>query len=376
MWANWWSAKPTGGFDAIIGNPPWDRLKMQEVEWFAARAPAIARATRAADRARMVRELRESDPDLSEAFDAASTMAALASRMANLKPERGGQFPLLGHGDVNLYSLFVERAARLVKPDGLVGLLVPSGIAGDLGAAAFFRSISTTGRLRALLDYENRGTYFPDVHRSFKFCAIVFGGGDRRFAAAECGFFLPTTSDAALAEATFPLAPADFATVNPNTGTAPVFRTPRDAELTTVIYARLPVLIDRRFDPPRQPWPVRYLRMFDMTNDSHLFRTAAELAADGWYPVAGGRWRRGADEAVPLYEGKMVQAFDHRAASVVVNPENLHRPGQPLSTLPEQHADATYLVTPQFWVEQVHLSDTESWWVYRRLQGNNRTHQP
>ena len=69
--------------------------------------------------------------------------------------------------------------------------------------------------------------------------------------------------------------------------------------------------------------------MFDMTNDSHLFRTAAQLDADGFYPVQGNRWKKGDELYLPLYEGKMVQAFDHRAASVVVNPENLHRPGQP-----------------------------------------------
>ena len=65
-----------------------------------------------------------------------------------------------------------------------------------------------------------------------------------------------------------------------------------------------------------------------MTNDSSLFRTGEQLQADGFYPVAGHRWRRGNETYVPLYEGKMLQAFDHRAASVVVNPENLNRPAQ------------------------------------------------
>lgn len=358
VWQDWLSpSRRSGGFDAVIGNPPWDRLKMQEVEWFAARAPAIAHATRASDRARMIRDLADGDAQLGAQFAHASEMAALAARMANLKAEKGGQYPLLGGGDVNLYSLFVERAGQLVKPGGIVGLLTPSGIAGDLGASAFFRSISTTGRLGALLDYANRPNtgaepFFPDVDSRFKFCAIIFGRSERQFDAADCGFFLRTTTEAGLAAATFPLTPADFVAVNPNTGTAPVFRTPRDADLTTAIYARLPVLVDRRFDPPRRPWPVRYLRMFDMTNDSNLFHTSAELEAEGWYPVAGGRWRRGEAEAVPLYEGKMVQAFDHRAASVIVNPENLKRPAQPVDAGLGQHQRADWLPNPQFYVDR------------------------
>ena len=67
----------------------------------------------------------------------------------------------------------------------------------------------------------------------------------------------------------FPLAPDDFARLNPNTGTAPVFRTRRDAALTTAIYGRLPVLVDRSGDPAAAAWPLRYETMFHMTNDSH-----------------------------------------------------------------------------------------------------------
>jgi hypothetical protein len=53
---------------------------------------------------------------------------------------------------------------------------------------------------------------------------------------------------------------------------------------------------------------------------------------------------------VPLYEGKMVQAFNHRAASVVVNIENVNRPAQPELATIEQLQDPTWLPDPQFWV--------------------------
>lgn len=367
VWREWRSAFPQGGFDAVIGNPPWDRLKMQEVEWFAARKREIAYQSNASKRRAMVAALRADDDPLGAEYDRASRFAAMAGRMANLSVDKGGHFPLLGGGDVNLYSLFVERAQRLVRPDGLVGLLTPSGIAGDLSASRFFKSISTTGRLGSLLDFENRGAYFPDVHRSFKFCVTVFGGADRRFDAAECGFFLASTADAALEAATFPLTPADFAAVNPNSGTAPVFRTPHDADLTTAIYARLPVLVRHAANKATRDvaaWPVKYCTMFHMTNDSHLFRTRAELEADGWYPVANGRWRKGAEkEAVPLYEGKMVQAFDHRAASVVVNLNNLKRPAQPFETTLAQHSNPDWLPEPQFHVVslEVERQITNEW---------------
>jgi len=213
IWRDWESRVTTGGFDAIIGNPPWDRLKMQEVEWFAARKPEIAYATRAADRKQMVEDLKDADDPLTDDYDRASRFAGMAARMAGLPAAKGGQYPLLGGGDVNLYSLFVERAGRLMKPTGVVGFLVPSGISGDLGTSAFFRSISTTGRLASLLDYANRPTpgtiFFEDVDSRFKFSVLCFGGESRTFDAAECGFFLTSTDDEQLSNQTFALTPAE-----------------------------------------------------------------------------------------------------------------------------------------------------------------------
>ena len=209
-----------------------------------------------------------------------------------------GHYPLLGGGDINLYSLFVERAMRLVKADGLVGLLTPSGIYADLTAAKFFKSVSTRGRVAGLYDFENRrlGTdlppFFPDVDSRFKFCALIVGGAERRFDETACAFFLHDTKAIAKPDRCFPLAPDDFARVNPNTGTAPVFRTRRDADITRAIYARHPVLVNRSDGAERKTWPVKYRTMFHMTNDSHLFRTAAQLDDEGFYPVQGNRWQR------------------------------------------------------------------------------------
>ena len=352
VWSNWESAGLEGGFDAVIGNPPWDRMKLQQVEWFAARRPEIAKAARAADRKRMIRELEEAGDLLARDFALANERTDSGLRMAR----KGGDYPLLSGGDVNLYSLFVERAMTLAKRTGMVGLLTPSGIASDKTAAEFFKGVATRSRLKALYDFENRRTrynappFFPDVDSRFKFCALVASPspleGD-----ARCAFFLQDLSELDDPERCFPLTAADFARVNPNTGTAPVFRSRRDADLTTAIYRRLPVLVDRSSGTAVKTWPVKYVRMFDMTNDSGLFRTRAELEeTEGAYPIGGNRFESPSGEWVPLYEGKMVQAFDHRAASVVINPENLHRPSQPEPTEPVQHRDPEWLPEPLYWV--------------------------
>ena len=134
----------------------------------------------------------------------------------------------------------------------------------------------------------------------------MFGGEKRRFDRTACAFFLHDAATIDDPDRCFPLAPDDFARVNPNTGTAPVFRTRRDAEITRRIYEQHPVLVDRSEGAERRAWPVQATeRMFHMTNDSHLFRSAAQLEDEGCYPVAGQPLEEGRrDYIVPLYRGQ------------------------------------------------------------------------
>ena len=346
VWRHWQNRRPEGGFDAVIGNPPWDRIKLQEVEWFATRAREIALAPTAAARHAAIRRLRERGESLAVDFDAAKERADQLGRTIRAS----GIYPLLGGGDINLYSLFVERAMSLIKPTGLVGLLTPSGIYADKTAARFFKSLSTTGRIGGLFDFENRKIFFKDVHASFKFCALVFGGDERRYDHTMCAFFLHDTGTVNDPQRCFPLAPDDFARVNPNTGTAPVFRTRRDADITRRIYERHPVLVDRSGTEERRVWPVRYHRMFDMTNDSGLFRTAPQLESAGFYPVEGNRYKKADEWYLPLYQGRMISHFDHRANSVRMNPQNTHNPYLSEAVSDAQHADSGFLPRTQYWV--------------------------
>lgn len=365
VWSNWASRGRDGGFDAVVGNPPWDRIKLQQVEWFAARRPEIAKAQRASDRTKMIKALDKAGDPLFSDYEKADRRAADVLRVAR----KSGHYPLLGRGDINLYSLFVERAYSLVKPRGMVGLLTPSGIASDLSASEFFQKIATGGHLKALYDFENRRTryglepFFPDVDSRFKFAAMV-ASPERRFESANCGFFFQSVDELAQADRTFPITATGFSRVNPNTGTAPIFRTRRDMALTSAIYERLPVLVDRSKGQPVVSWPVRYTTMFHMTNDSARFRTRKELEErEGAWSIGDNRYQSPSGEWVPLYEGKMVQAFDHRAASVTVNLENSNRPAQPLPTTYSQHADPSWLPNPQFWVQRDMENLPKSGWV-------------
>ncbi len=359
VWHRWQESRPQGGFDAVIGNPPWDRIKLQEVEWFATRDRELALAPTAAARRKGIQQLRKQGASLAAEFDAAKAQAESLSQVVR----SGGDYPLLSGGDINLYSLFVERSMRLIKPNGFVGLLTPSGIYADKTAARFFKSVSTSGRVGGLLDFENRRLetdlppFFPDVDSRFKFCALILGGEERRFDQTQCAFFLHDTKTVYDEDRCFPLTPDDFARVNPNTGTAPVFRNRRDAEITRRIYEQHPVLVKHLQNRKKRAWQVKYVRMFDMANDSHLFRMAEQLDAEGFYPVEDNRWKQGEELYLPLYQGRMIHQFDHRANSVRFNPESTHNPYLSEEVTEAQHTDPDFLPQTQYWVP---VSNVES----------------
>ncbi|MBC7215445.1 MAG: restriction endonuclease [Burkholderiaceae bacterium] len=370
---HWWTSFPTvfgpggrGGFDLVLGNPPWDRIKLQEVEWFAERDRAIAAQPRAADRRRMIEALKHAPQspsasgahahvDLWQQYQEASARAETQARVLGNGKLGSGDYPLLGGGDLNLYSLFVERAQTLAAPGGIVALVTPSGIAADKGAAPFFSGLSRSGRLGALFDFENRKVFFPDVDARFKFCVLLFGGPQRRFAHTRCAFYLHSLQELDTEpERTLQLTAQDFARVNPNTGAAPIFRHRRDADITLRLYAQHPVLVRHAHgaQPEQRAWPVRYATMFHMTNDSGKFLKPEELRAAGWHSAPLNRWRKGDEWALPLYEGKMVQMFDHRAADVVVNAANLKRAAQQEAVSAAEKANAHRFPVPQYWVRQ------------------------
>lgn len=356
VWEDWDKPDRQGGFDAVVGNPPWDRIKLQQVEWFAARRPQIALAQRASDRTKMIAALKNADDPLWQDFAHADTRAIDMARMAR----QSGHYPLLSGGDTNLNSLFIERAHALVKPDGMIGLLVPSGIASDQSSAAFFRKVTRSKRVHRIIDFFNRrddGTlFFPDVYYRFKFCSYVAGGDGRTFDNASYGFFIRSLAEIDDPDRVFPIAPDEILRINPNSGTVPIFRSRRDMALTGAIYQRLPVLVDRSGGEPIPAWPIRYATMFHMANDSHLFRTRSELEErEGAWPTGGSGFQSTAGEWIPLYEGKMVQAFDHRASDIVLAAANVFRSGQGAEITDEDHGDPSRQPSPRYWVRESDL---------------------
>ena len=304
-----------GGFDVMLGNPPWERIKLQQQEFFATRDAAIANAPNAAARTRIIHALAQTNPALFHEYEQAVHTADATGKFLR----ESGRCVHTAVGDINTYSIFSELTSSLVNQMGRTGIIVPTGIATDDSNKAFFGNLVESNRLVSLFDFENREKIFQDVHSSYKFCLLTIAASDIGQQKASFGFFLTNVEHLKDRLRVFSLSKDDFLRLNPNTKTCPVFRTSVDAELTTKIYKRVPVLINE--ETGENPWGVSFMRMFDMSNDSHLFRTRQQLEAEG-FALWGNKMKRGEDIWLPLYEGKMCHYFNHRATKVYFNWDN------------------------------------------------------
>ena len=346
-----WDGDRTGGFDAVIGNPPWDRVKLQDKEWFGLHRPSIAAAPKAADRKKLINQLEVDGDPLFDDYTKAKNRAETASKMAR----SGGRFPLLSGGDTNLNSLFVEQAKKLIKPKGMVGLLIPSGISTEKNAQEFFGGLVEGSNASCCFDFFNKrlsgDLFFEDVYYRFKFAAFAFGGPGRTFAACRFATFIRDVDELDQEGRVFEMGLDHFEHVNPNSRTAPVYRAIRDREIVTEIYSEHAVL--KRHGPAgdNTNLPVRYVRMFDMANDSKQFRTVKELETkEGAWREQSNTWNSPDGRWVPLFEGKMVQAFDHRASGISVVEKNAYRTGQAADTTQDQYRDPDFSPGSRYYV--------------------------
>lgn len=306
-----------GGFDVVLGNPPWERIKVQEHEFFASRDPLIGGEKSAKARSALIAILHDApagsiERKLYNEFEGARREAEAISSFVLLSGDDRGRFPLCGRGDVNTYALFAELFDRAKTDGGRAGIIVPTGIATDALTAPFFAYLVSKERLSQIIDFDNRLPLFPGVHRMFKFSLLTVGDCE---AEATFAFFLNDPTQMAESERKFSLKPNEIAILNPNTKTAPVFRSKADAKLTVSVYRRAPVLIDQTKPTDGSPWGITHAStFFDMTRDARFFRAAKELQSGG-ADQKGNLWlskTTGKEAFLPLFEAKMLHIYDHR----------------------------------------------------------------
>lgn len=330
------------GFDVMCGNPPWDKLQMEEEKWFAGKNNDIVKAANQADRKKKISQLEAEDPILYQEFQKACN--AIASQSNFVK--NSGRFPFTAVGKLELSSLFAELCLSFTKEAW--GLVLPTGIAVNDSNKHFFSKLIDENRLISLYDFENREKLF-DIDSRFKFCLITAGKAQAEPRTVSGGFYLTRIDHLLDPRRIYTLRTDDFARFNPNTKLCPIFRTAKDANLTAKIYRNAPILINDETN--ENPWGIRFMMMFNMASASSLFYTRKQLDDMGG-ELHGNSYNVGNEIYVPLYEGKMFWHYNHHYAEFPNEYEVQKRPSSINSTLIGTLADSNSSITPWYWVKK------------------------
>ena len=336
-----------GGFDVVLGNPPWDQVQLDPGKFFATRDHSITAQPNMAARNRAIEQLATSNRPLYEEYQAAlRSMNGIQKFLHS-----SDRFPKSNFGRLNSAPLFAEHCLHLLSPIGRAGIIVPTSIATDSFNQYFFADLVNRQSLVSLYDFENRERVFPGIDSRIKFCLLTLTGADSPSSQAEFAFFLHRAEQLQDTERHFTLAPTDFALFNPNTRTCPIFRTRKDADLAAKMYHRAGVLWrEARDDEPEDnPWRIRFQLMFMMNTASHLFRTREQLTTAGWR-LEGNVFVKEDERYLPLYEAKLFHQYDHRFATFDDAGDRALRGGNARNMATDEKADPDVVVIPRYWV--------------------------
>jgi len=382
----------SGGFDCVLGNPPWEHVELKEEEFFSVRNPFVAMAKNKAERSQRIQwlsegmlfshlnpsaenlpQVSESEQRLFREFIVARRTFEATSTFAHVSGIDGGRYPLTGVGRVNTYALFAETITQVTHSDGYAGFIVPTGIATDSSTQAYFSSLTQAGSLVSLFDFDNSERVFPAVATLVRFSLVTVGKSD----ATTFAFLLKKISDLADDRRRFSLSPEDFRLINPNTLTCPVFSSQQDAELMRKIYKHVPVFIrEARGDEAGcNPWGIRFMQgTHNMSSDSHLFLTAPELSKDKRTCIGSDAQIENFDGYLPLYEAKMMAVYDHRFGSYPLGAVEDTRALPRLSL--DQYSDPTFEVNSRFFITSNEMKKSlenykKSWIICFRSMSNH-----
>ena len=366
-----------GGFDVVLGNPPWERVKLQEEEFFAAKAPEIANAKNAAARKRLISALVTTAPHLAEEWDAAVRTAACESAFLRLS----GRYPLGGVGDVNTYAVFADHFRQSINRDGRAGLILPNGLVSGYTYRDFLRHLLSTKTLASFYGFENEDKLFKSVHNETKFGLLTVTGGRNPIQQPWFTAHIRQPEQINDDERRYALTIDEIEAINPNTLNLPAFRWAKDAEVTATIHRAAPVLMRRHADGRiDNPWKVVLKTLFHMAGASGDFLDHREigpriLERHGALAVLDDGRR-----VYPLYEGKMFWQFDHRYGTYKGQTEKQANKGVLPHVSDAIHDDPDYRIEPRYWIDATltdealgDMSERKWFFVWRDVGPSERT---
>ena len=318
-----------GGFDVMLGNPPWERIKLEEKEFFATRDKNIAKEKNKSRRTQLINKLIESHPNLYDELVNAKHFAEAESKFCRYSK----RFELSAVGDLNTFPLFFDLSRQNISISGKAGIIIPTGIATNDTTKDLFSKCIEEKKLESFYGFINSKKIFKDIKDYITFALITLGKSN----VAKFCFSLTAVQQIQDKTRIFTLTLADLERINPNTKTAPVFRTNVDAELTKKLYTVTQAVINETTNT--NIWGVSFYTLFHMSNDSNHF-------IDNFH-----------NGLLPLYEAKMIYHFDHRFSTYENATEQNINEGNLPQLNSQEHSDPNKFIKPHKWISDTVVND-------------------
>ena len=340
-----------GGFDLIVGNPPWEQFKGEELEFFADSAPRLVPLP-SKERKLAIDAMEDGDPNLYRKW---RDYQSGQSRLAHYAKAAQCRFTRTT-GEVNTYFLFAELGRSLLRSDGKAGLILKTGLAVDAAQSAVWNKLLDLGALEEVIDFLNgnvRGSqqFFASVSKDERFCVVILGNRTEKTQSMKVSMLGASVEDAI--ERLHTVSYEDLAAATPITRTLVSCRSSWELELMASLHRRwglLPLSNQEKMSDG-DTWDLRYVTIYHSSGGQQHF-LSDKAFCEGWSVAPDGSLERGAERALPVFEGKMVNRYDHRARTYrgyVGENKYGRRPEIPRLT-EQQHRDPDFEPDPRYWV--------------------------
>jgi methylase of polypeptide subunit release factors len=348
-----------GGFDCILGNPPWEKVKAEQKEWFAGKEEDIASSTSKSHRTKLISELEDENPELYRAWKQAKKNSENNSKFIR----ESGRFPLSGTGDTNTYPVFTEISGIEILGDaGRAGVVVKTGIATDYYTQDLFSKLVNENRLVSLYDFVNKRNLFPDVATRERFCLLTMTGTENTVPEFDFSFFNWTLEEFREEDSKYKLTKGEIQKINPNSQNCPVFETKEDRDIAVSLYSEHPIIVNEQED--ENHWGMNYHTFYHMSGDSDMFadNTFEELKEEGYCSDDFGVFENSDERYLPLLEAKLFNQFDHRFATFegISRKSRFSQRAGTNKLSSDEKQDVAQEVLPRYWLEEAKFEERVS----------------
>lgn len=333
-----------GGFDCLLGNPPWEKLQIEEGEFFGGIIKDF-KSFKGQRRKRKIADFLQTHPDVFLIWELYSRSIKCSDNFI----KKSCRYPLTGSGKLNLYAIFAETFNTIINGNGFYALIAPTGLVTDFECKEFFQQLVKTDGLNAIYEFINEKRIFEAVAPPQRFCVLAAGKKKNRDILISIG----NREIETIIDNSISINKSQIEKLNPNTLTLPLFVSKNDLQINIRIYQENKILVS---DVGDNDFDISINRMINPTDDSDLFKTKEELVADG-FNINELIAPNEASIYYPVYEAKQVHQFNHRYNSYE-GIEAEKRFGtktntfQPTSFLLE---NPNYEVEPRYWISNSDL---------------------